>query len=137
MINRGFMIAAYSLCILLGLLTVLFPVTSIVNVLTLHFTYFYGLMILVGSAGALVGVARPNYRIETAFLWWVIGGFLCYDIALWGLFAERVGVVDGLAPPYGPALGMGILVILLGAQLLRLTKQSRKLIKDADHARLG
>jgi hypothetical protein len=135
-LNRGMLIAAYSIAVLFGLCTVLFPVTAILTLIGLHWTYFYGLLILVGAVGSLIAVIRTNYKVEYIFLWLVTGGFLCYDIALWGLFADRLGVLDGLAPPYGPALAMAVLVLMLTGKLMKLAQGNRRLVVGASDAGL-
>ena len=137
MLNRGLLAVVYSLTILLGLLTVVFPAASIGGVIGDPLTYAYGVLLILGAAGALVGIIIPNYKVELVFLWLVAGGYLCYDIALWGLFAERVGLADGLPPPYGPALAVGVLTAFLAAKILFLTRKNRALVRAADHDRLG
>jgi len=134
LLNRKLLAIAYGVSIIMGLFTTLFPVTAIVDVITLHFTYLYGLLILIGSIGALIAVIKPDYRLEIVFLWLIIGGYLCYDVALWGLFAERIGIVDGLAPPYGPALGMAVLVLLLIAKQIALIRKNKELVGRTHHA---
>ena len=131
LLNRGQLIVVYVLSSLMGLLTTLFPVTAIVDIITLHFTVGYGLLILIGSIGALVEVIKPDYRLEIIFLWFIIAGYLCYDVALWGIFAERLGVRDGLAPPYGPAVTVLVLVMLLFAKQMTLIKKNKQLVGSA------
>ena len=137
MLNRGLLSGVYSLSIILGLLTVLFPAPSIEGVIGLSLTYLYGGLILAGAIGALVGVIIKNYRIEMYWIWLVAGGFACYAIALWGLFAERIGVLDGLPPPYGPALAVTILSIFLLAKALFLLRKNNELIKAVDNGNLA
>src|SRR6188768_1145155 len=97
--NRGLLAGVYSLTALLGLATMFFPSESIWGLVGLHITWLYGGLLLIGAVGALVSIILPNYKLEMTFLWFVAGGYLIYDIALWGLFAERIGIIDGLAPP--------------------------------------
>jgi len=132
LINRGLLIVAYALSTLMGLMTTFFPVTAIIDVLTLHLTVGYGILILAGSIGALVSVVKPDYRLEIIFLWLIIAGYMCYDVALWGLFAERVGIIDGLAPPYGPALTVLVLVVLLFAKQMTLIKKNKQLVGQSN-----
>jgi len=133
LINRGLLIVVYALSSLMGLMTTVFPVTAIVDIITLHFTVGYGLSIFAGSVGALIAVIKPDYRLEIVFLWFIVAGYLCYDVALWGLFFERVGVPDGLAPPYGPALGIAVLVSLLFAKQVTLIAKNRELVRNVNN----
>jgi len=133
MLNRGVLAAVYSLTAVFGLLSVSFPSPSVWGLVGLHLVYLYGILLLVGGLAALVAVALPNYKLELIALWPVVGGFLMYDIALWGLFAERVGVIDGLAPPYGPALAVAILSLFLIAKILLLIKKNHQLVRAADN----
>lgn len=137
MMNRGLLAGVYSVSILLGLATLLFPAPSIEGVIGLVFAYVYGAFILLGAIVALVGIILPNYKIEYAALWAVAGGYLIYDIALWGLFFQRIAVPDGLPPPYGPALAVLVLSIFLMAKIALLYKKNRQLVKAADNGILA
>lgn len=133
MMNRGLLAGVYSVSMLLGLLTVLFPAPSIEGVLGVALAYVYGAFILIGASIALVGVIIPNYKIEMGALWLVAGGYLIYDVALWGIFAERIGVQDGLPPPFGPALAVLVLSLFLIAKIALLWKKNRELLKAANN----
>lgn len=135
--NRAVLAGVYSISMVLGVLTLILPPDSIINIVGLHITYFYGILLLAGGIGALIAIIRKNYRQETIWLWLVFGGYLFYDIALWGVFSDRVGVIDGLAPPFGPALGILALALFTFGKALSLQKRNRELIKASDNDRLG
>lgn len=137
MMNRGLLAGVYGVSILLGLLTVLWPSPSIEGIIGLSLAYVYGAFILVGAIIGLIAVTIPNYKIEIGALWVLAGGYLIYDVALWALFVERIGVHDGLPPPYGPALGILVLSIFLIAKIALLMKKSHQLVKAADNGLLG
>ncbi len=137
MMNRGLLAGVYSVSILLGLATLFFPSPSVEGAIGLTLAYTYGAFILVGAVGALVGVILPNYKVELIALWAVAGGYFIYDIALWTLFAERIGVRDGLPPPYGPALAVLVLSIFLCAKIALLVKKNHQLVKASDNGLLG
>lgn len=118
--------------LILGLLTVIWPAPSIEGVFGLHITYGYGILIIIGSIGVLWGLIRPNYRIELNFIWVLMCGYVVYDIGLWTLFAERVGVIDGMPPPYGPALAVAVLCAVLLSKGVNLYKAGSQLIKASD-----
>lgn len=132
MLNRGLLAAVYSITALFGLLSLLFPSPSVWGLVGLHLVYLYGILLLVFGLIALLAVLRPNYKVELIALWPIAGGFLMYDIALWGLFAERVGVLDGLPPPYGPALAVLILTLFLIAKILLLIWKNAQLVKASE-----
>lgn len=136
MMNRGLLGGVYGVSMLLGLATVLFPAPSIEGVIGLTLAYVYGAFILIGATVAFIGIVLPNYKIELTALWVVAGGYLIYDVALWGLFAERIGDHDGLPPPYGPALAVLVLSIFLCAKIALLIKKNRQLLIEADNARV-
>lgn len=136
MLHRGLLAPVYGITVLLGLLTVLAPAPSIWGVVGLHITYLYGILLFVGAIIALWSIIKPNYKLEMIALWPVVGGFALYDIALWGIFADRVGVLDGLPPPYGPALAVAVLTLFLIAKIVLLYKKNRELVRASDNGRL-
>lgn len=137
MLNRGILVAIYVLSALLGVMTLAFPAPSVEGAIGLVLTYAYGALILLGSIGAFVGVALPNYRTEMYWLWPLAGGYAAYAIALWSLFFERIGVVDGLPPPYGPAMAVTILSTFLLAKSLFLMKKNKELIRAVGNGNMG
>lgn len=137
MMNRGLLAGVYSICVALGFATLLFPAPSIEGAIGMPFTYFYGVLILAGAIGALVGVVLPNYRTEMYALWVMCAGFVSYDIALWSLFAERLDDSNSLPPPYGPALGIAALSLFLLTKAVFLYRRNAELIKAASNERLG
>lgn len=136
MLNRGLLGGIYSLTVVLGLLTVLAPAPSIWGVVGLHITYLYGILLVAGAAFAIFAILKPDYKLELIALWPIVGGYALYDIALWGLFADRVGVVDGLPPPYGPALAVAVLTLFLIAKIVLLYRKNREFVKASDNGRL-
>lgn len=136
-LNRGLLGVVYGLSAVFGLATLFFPAPSIEGVIGLAFSYTYGALILIGAVICLIAVLLPNFKIELTALWAMTGGFLIYDVALWSLFFERLGVPDGLPPPYGPALAVLVLVVFLAAKMLLLHKKSHSLVKVVDNGLLG
>lgn len=133
MLNRGILGGVYGLSILLGALTLLFPAPSIEGVLGLTLTYAYGVLIVVGGGIAAWGIIGPNYRTEMYGLWVLASGYIVYDIGLWALFAERIGVHDGLPPPYGPALAIAVLSLFLVAKVGFLYRKNSQLLKATNN----
>lgn len=134
-LTRLLQIATYTLTILLGLLTLVFPVISIKYIIGLHFTYLYAVLLAVGASGVLYGLLKPNYKTEKNFLWVLIGGWAIYDIALWGTFVARiVHPIPLLAPSYGPAIAVIIIILFLIRKYIFLRGEEKQLIKDSDRA---
>lgn len=133
MLHRGILAWVYSLTAVLGVGTIFFPSESIEGAIGAAFTYLYGILLLVGAVGALIAIARPNYRFELIFLWPIAGGYASYAVALWSLFSERIGVMDGLAPPYGPAIVATVLTLFLIAKILLLIRKNRELVKAVEN----
>ena len=133
MLDRRILAAVYSLTVALGVLTLLFPAPSIEGVIGYAFAYIYGFLLVVGGLIALAAVILPNYKIEYVALWFVAGGYGVYAAALWGLFAERLGIVDGLPPPYGPAIALTVLTLFLIAKAWFLARKNRELIRASEN----
>lgn len=129
MLDRRILAAVYSLTVALGVLSLLFPAPAIEGAIGYTFTYIYGTLLLIGGLIALVAVILPNYKVEYAALWFVAGGYGIYATALWALFAERLHLVDGLPPPYGPAIALTVLTLFLIAKAWFLAKKNRQLIR--------
>ena len=50
----------------------------------------WGIIVLVFSLFALIGVVTEEYRIELGALPFIIGGLACYALTIWYLLGETV-----------------------------------------------
>ena len=73
---------AYGACLLVGLSALFLTPTTIEARLPQPFVYVWGVLLVVGSAVCLLGVAKSNFRYEMSALPFVQSGFWIYVIAV-------------------------------------------------------
>lgn len=134
MLNRPLLTAVYTLTLLFGLGSLFFPVPSIEGVFGVINTAIYAVLLIIGALGCLYGVIKPNYKVEYVFLWFVTGGYLLYDLALWALYIERLtsGITE-VPAAYGPPLVVLVLSLFLCAKILLLDKLNKHQISLAEN----
>lgn len=130
-VAKVFQIALYTIAVLFGILTLAFPVPSISGVVGIGFVWTYGIFLTVGGITILYGTLKPNYKIELGALWLVAGGWLIYDISLWGVYFERLNNPTDTPPAYGPGLAVASLVIFYTWRIVFLSIEARKIYKAA------
>lgn len=130
---RGVLAWVYALTVLIGALSIIYPTPVPVWVdFGLHITYIYAMMLFFGGIAGLFAIYRPNYKVELVGLWFVLGGYAIYDIALWSLVTERILIATEIAPPFRPALIAAALAVFCTGRIIYLVKQNHELVKAAD-----
>ena len=104
---------AYGACLLVGLSALSLTPTTIEDHLPQPFVYVWGILLVVGSAVCLLGVAKSNFRYEMSALPFVQSGFLIYAIAVMDITHS--------SNPTRAAQAFTI-VALLGFQYMRLAE---------------
>ena len=104
---------AYGACLLVGLSALSLTPTTIEDHLPQPFVYVWGILLVVGSAVCLLGVAKSNFRYEMSALPFVQSGFLIYAIAV-------VDIIQHISLTH--AAQAFTIVALLGFQYTRLAE---------------
>ena len=121
--------AVYVLVSLHGLLTLVFPSEPISSVLGTWIVYFYGASFLFGGIVALIGLLRPNFKLESVALWPLFGAYALYDVALWTLVIDQLPHSDTLPAVYGPALVTAMVALTFLGKAITLGVQTRRLVR--------
>ena len=135
-LSRSFQILTYALTMVLGILTVLYPLPAIAGVIGISLTYLYGWMLGISGVLALYAVLRPNFKIEITFLFPVIAGWIVYDLSVWAVYVDRIYHPTDQAPPYGSGIAGALVCLFFVWRCTWLIGEARKLAKEVDRARL-
>jgi hypothetical protein len=116
----------------MGVATLVSPSEPVQSVIGVIFTILYGLIITTAAIGALYGIYRPNYRIEMTALFGLATGLAMYDIALIGIYVERVLSPETGIPSYGPPLIVAATTLLIIVKAHYLYVKNKELITTVE-----
>lgn len=123
-LRKRWVVALVYVCgIVFGLTTFFFPPRSADTALGIVLTNVYAAFALGGAIGALIGIIKPNYRVEWTSVYFLAGGFASYAIALW---TSALAQADGNTVP--GAVGMTALTLLLVERAMYLAGENARLI---------
>ena len=80
----------YTMAGLAGFGAFFFTPVSFEGTVSYNVTMAWGIIVLVFSLFALIGVVTEEYRIELGALPFIIGGLACYALTIWYLLGETV-----------------------------------------------